>query len=350
VEFAFDRGSARWLWSGLRHRAANRALAIWPGAPFEIALRAFSRYHAELLRAVQRQNADLFYGGTSGGLAVAALAARSSGVRYALDLEDFHDGEQPDDQAGRAWNRLAGRIESVVLRGAAFRTVSSDAIGSAYAEAHAVDTVTIHNVCARQKADLPLQCEPGVLRVCWFSQTIGPGRGLEEAVRAFGAAGVRGTLSLRGRPAAGFVDLLSEQARRVAPLLELVIEPMVPPDDLTVACSRYDVGLALENANSINNHLALSNKALTYAAAGLALVMTDSPGQQELARDLGEGARVVPRHDVAALAAVLRDLAEDVEALTRARRAALEGARRRWHWEHPAERGALLNAVERSLQ
>ena len=53
--------------------------------------------------------------------------------------------------------------------------------------------------------------------------------------------------------------------------------------------------------------------------------------------------------DVASLAAGLRRWAEDKSRLARAKGAAWVAARRRWHWEHPEERGALLEAVAKVL-
>ena len=78
--------------------------------------------------------------------------------------------------------------------------------------------------------------------------------------------------------------------------------------------------------------------------AGLAVVFTDTPGQRRLAIDLGEGAILYPPGDVAALAAGLTRWASDKDLLGRARAAAWQAARRRWHWEHREERGALLDA------
>jgi glycosyltransferase involved in cell wall biosynthesis len=118
---------------------------------------------------------------------------------------------------------------------------------------------------------------------------------------------------------------------------------------MTDSCRGFDVGLAVEPGSSPNNRLALSNKAFTYMLGGLALVMTDTPGQLPLARDLGEGATVYSPRDVKALAAGLARWAADDMLLTRAKAAAWEAARRRWHWEHPHERGALLNAVSEAL-
>jgi glycosyltransferase involved in cell wall biosynthesis len=138
---------------------------------------------------------------------------------------------------------------------------------------------------------------------------------------------------------------LRELAQAVAPRLSVhhhLPEPDLSPEEL---CRGYDVGLALEQAHVVNRDLCLCNKLFTYLLAGLALAATDTRGQRVLAEDLGEGAILYRPGDVQALAAGLRRWAEDAEALLRAKRACWEAACRRWHWEHPLERGALLGAV-----
>src|SRR5205823_4048733 len=83
-------------------------------------------------------------------------------------------------------------------------------------------------------------------------------------------------------------------------------------------CVGYDVGLAVEPGFSVNNRLALSNKAFTYVLAGLAVILTDTPGQREFAAGLGDGAALCPPRDTPAMAAVLARWAHDKTSLGRA--------------------------------
>jgi glycosyltransferase involved in cell wall biosynthesis len=351
VPFGWRRGYGRRAWSGVRLRLAQTLVRhVDPHRmPLGVVVRSFTRTHAALVRAALAAPADLYYGGTSGGLAAAAAAARTSNVPYALDLEDFHTGEQDDDEAGRLVHALLRRTEAAILPGAALLTAASRPIAEAYGAAYGLaPPVVIHNT-------FPLPATPPVLesteriRLCWFSQTIGAGRGLEDAVLAMGRTGLSGELHLRGRPAPGYLEGLGRLARSVAPGLTLVLHAPGSPDAMVESCRGHDVGLALEREPPPNRALCLTNKAFTYILAGLAVVLTDTPGQRLLARDLGEGALLYPPGDVEALAAGLRRWAEDKAALRRAKAAAWEAARRRWHWEHPDERGVLLEAVAKVL-
>jgi glycosyltransferase involved in cell wall biosynthesis len=107
----------------------------------------------------------------------------------------------------------------------------------------------------------------------------------------------------------------------------------------------YDIGLSPEQGQTLNNRLCLGNKPLTYILAGLAVVITDSVGQRSFAGDLGGGALRYQAGDIASLAKGLRRWAEDRGLLRHARQAAWQAAIRRWNWEHPSEKGALIEAV-----
>ena len=344
----YDRASTRgtYWWSGARFQSASRlARAVGPArVPLPFAVRAYSRVHAELVRAALAEPFDFVYGGTTGALAAVAETARRARVRFALDLEDFHSGEH-GGRDGWLANVLAERIERSVLPGAAFLTTSSDAIADAYERKYGRRPAIVHNTFPLP-AVVPetAPTEPGALRLYWFSQTIGAGRGLEQVVQAAGVAGLRGDLALRGRPAPGFLESLIAFAREVAPTLRIAHHPPADPDAMVDLCRTSDVGLSLEQTDVENRALCLTNKALTYPLAGLAVALTDTPGQRPFGRALGEGAWLSGPGDVPALAAGLRRWAEHPSALAAAKAAAWRAARTRWHWEHAEERGALLDA------
>ena len=84
-------------------------------------------------------------------------------------------------------------------------------------------------------------------------------------------------------------------AKECAPKLKLVHHAPQPPDRMVDLCRDYHVGLALEMPEPPNRAICLTNKAFTYILAGLAVVFTDTPGQRNLAMDLGLGALSVFR-------------------------------------------------------
>lgn len=343
----YDRDTAPWRWftTGARSRAAQALVRYASGARLTgLAALAFSRVHPELVRAILCEKQDFIYGGTSGAIAAVAEASRRSGVPCALDFEDFHCGEHGDTADGSVRDQLAAAIMVDAVPQAAYVTVGSAAIGRACEERFNITPVTINNVF--RLPDPPADgSSGGPLRLYWFSQTIGPGRGLDEVVRAVGAAGIPAELHLRGVAIPEYAASLDALRRAVAPRLRLVQHPTSDPDAMVGACRGFDVGLSVEPGLTLNNALSLSNKALTYPLAGLALVLTRTPGQRVLAEHLGPNAIVYAPGDVGALASGLARWHEDRDALSDARHASWKAARDRWRWDHALERETLLASV-----
>lgn len=350
IDYDRRNSPARYIRTGARARVA-RALALRLGperCPPSLAARALNRMHSELVRAALTEPADLFYGGSTEALAAVAEASRRAGAPFALDLEDFHSAEQDESPAARLAHRLVECIEREILPDATFLTASSEAIAAAYAGKYDVSPQTVHNAFPLPPSPPDFTSRAGAgLQLYWFSQTIGPQRGLEDVVRAMGAAGLSGVLHLRGRLIPSYGDSLRRLAHVVAPQLDIAMHEPGPPDSMVDLCRGYDVGLALEQDHVLNRTLCLTNKALTYILGGLAVAFTDTAGQRPLAEELGEGGLLYRPGDVGALARGLARWARDTALLQRAKRAAWKAAQRRWHWEHAAERGALLDLVGR---
>jgi glycosyltransferase involved in cell wall biosynthesis len=351
ITYRRGEGATYW-WSGARYRGARAAAAaLGPArAPLAIVSRAFGRVHTELVRAIAADPGDLIYGGTTGALAAIAEAAGRRRTPYGVDLEDFHSGETSGADAPLV-DTLAARVERAVLPGAAFVTAGSEAIAGAYNARDGVDATVVHNTFALPSRPPDLsRVDPDRLRLYWFSQTIGPGRGLEDAVLALGRSGVAAHLALRGRPHAGYLEALTTLAATQAPRVEMVHLDPAPPDAMVDLARGYDVGLALEQMTPRNRQLCLSNKAFTYILAGMAVAVTDTPGQHALGVDLGRAAALVPVGDVEALAAAFARWASDPAELECAKRTAWNAATRRWHWEHALEHGALATLVREALR
>jgi glycosyltransferase involved in cell wall biosynthesis len=338
------------LLTGARFRIARRLAKL--AGPQRLSLpvlgRATGRVFPELVRAACARPADFFYGGGS-ALAATEAAARQMHVPFAVDLEDLHSDQCiPDSADGRLANALGEAAERRVFREAAFITTASDGIADAYEEKYGTRPVVTNNTFPLPQRQPDFSRRNGsALRFYWFSQSIGCDRGLEEFVQAAGLAGIGCELHLRGKPVGMYLAGLRELAARSAPNLTIVHHDPAPPDQMIELCRGFDVGLALERADDTRSRaLCLSNKALTYILAGLAVVFTDTPGQRRLALDLGPGALLYKSGDVRALADGLKAWAGDDASLLAARKAAWAAACRRWHWQHPEEEGALLRAVK----
>jgi glycosyltransferase involved in cell wall biosynthesis len=341
----------RYLRSGLR-RSIARAVALRLGTsalPLSIARRAYGRAASELARAIAGEPCDLVYGGTNAALAAVPHAARALRVPYAIDLEDIHSAEARLCPATKLDLALAAHLEGCVLPAAAFVTAGSEGIAEFYRQRYDVEPIPVHNTFPLPQIPPAALPDPiGSRSLYWFSQTVGPGRGLEGAIRGLGTLGVRVKLCLQGVVSDDYERSLREAATR-APLVDLIFRPPCSPDELLAEARRHHVGLALELPDCESKSQCLSNKALLYPLAGLPVLLSDTPGQRRLATDLGAGAALFTPGDSTGLAEAVAPWLRDDDALRLARDSAWQAARRRWHWQHALERGAVLSAVAKAL-
>jgi hypothetical protein len=346
----YDRTSARakQVSSGVRFRGAQAAaLAAGPArVPLAVGIRGYSRVHDELVSAIASEPADFVYGGSTGALAAVASGAHRLGVRFGLDLEDFHSAEQSDEGSALA-HALAERIESDVLPKATLLTASSPMIADAYSAKYKVRPAPIHNTFPLNFAAAPNRRGP--LRLYWFSQTLGPGRGIEDVIAAVGRCGITAEFHLRARPIPEYAAALTGFQARVAPSLTLVFHGPESPDRMIELAQDYDLGVSTEDGAVLNHRLCLGNKIFTYLAAGTPVLLTATPAQARLAMDLGAAATVYDPGDVDALASILQRWNGDPNLRCVAAHEVRAAARRRWHWEHANDRGALLTAFLHAL-
>jgi glycosyltransferase involved in cell wall biosynthesis len=349
VDYSRDTAAVARITTGARFKAAN-AVAAGIGVervPVAVALRAFSRAHDELVHAVSSEAADFIYGGTTGALAAVAESAAALGVPYGIDLEDFHSGEH-DESTGIREHALAARIEREVIACARVVTASSPMISSAYASRYGVVPVTIHNTFSTIPND-GASPAAGSLSLYWVSQTIGAGRGLEDVIRAAGQLDAGVELHLRGRSTEESVAALRTLQKDAAPALTLVVHEPAAPDEMVRLARNYDAGLSCEEPAVLNRRLCLGNKIFTFLAAGVPVILSRTPAQAALASELGDAALTYDSGDAAGLASQLRRLT-DPEWRRISRAAARAAAERRWHWEHPLDRGALLEQVAAAVR
>jgi hypothetical protein len=312
------------------------------------ATRAYSYVHPEMVRAALAEPADLFYGGTTGALAVVEEASRRARRPFGVDLEDLHTAEsvESDADSQHAWARA---IEGRVLPAARVRTTSSEAIAEAYQTRYGLLPDVIHNVFPLPAHPPDVRRHGGPLRCYWFSQTVGPSRGLEEFIAAAGLLDVPMRLVIQGRAERPLVDALSAQAAHAAPHLAIDFKPPCAPGALAAEAAQHDIGLSLDLPIVENRDRCLTNKLFTYLIAGLAVIATTTRGQQALAGGLGDSTAWWTPPDRRSLAEILRRWQSDRDALVAARRAAWLAASSRWHWGHQAEGPRLVSLLEAAL-
>ncbi|MGB3543597.1 glycosyltransferase [Rubrivirga sp.] len=338
-------------WIRVRHRLARElSLQIGPTRVPGVALRRAAHYVTpELSQAAAAQPADLYIAHNLGALPAAAAAAQQYGTRLQFDAEDFHRGELQPNDPGRP---LIEALEARYIPRCDAVTAASPGIARAYADALGIPLpTTILNVFPRSDLEvavdpleLAAEVPPGARSLHWFSQTIGPHRGLEDAVAALPLLPNDMVLSLRGGWAPGYERDLRALADRLGVEPRLQVLGHCPPDQVVRRAAEHDVGLALEVGRTENRDVCVTNKAFTYLLAGLPVVATSTTGQRDVCRALPQATRLYDAGDPEGLARVLDDLLKD----DGARAAAEQAGRGRYTWDH--EQDTFLSVVERVLE
>lgn len=345
---------SRWRWRWRLLRIAQMALRRVYGVTGVAASAelGFSAFTGPVLAAALNTPADLYIAHYPAALPAAVAAARKYTARYAFDAEDFHLGDWPDGPDFQQDRLLLKAIEGRHLPGCAYVTAASPGIADAYTEAYRITRpiVVLNAFPLDQSPSSPAQkgsAEPGP-SVYWFSQTIGPYRGLECAVRAVGLAVTRPHLYLRGTPVPDYVALLRQIAAEGGAADRLHILPPEAPDEMPRLAASYDIGLVADYGHTSNRAVALTNKLFTYLLAGIPAVMSDIPAHRAFASEAGLRDRLYGVENPASLARVIDHLLGNPAQLAAARSQSWRLGRERYNWE--CERTILLRTVFRSLE
>jgi glycosyltransferase involved in cell wall biosynthesis len=331
----------------VRRILANNTLALGFKA-VRIAVAAHSTVTDQLAVAAASEPADLYIAHYTAALPAAAAAARHYRTAFAFDAEDYHLGELFAIDPARHAIQV---IEKAFLPQCAYITAASPGIAEAYARTYDIAPPTVVlNVFPLSHA--PIGPTPAGTAVpgpslYWFSQTLGPGRGLETAVTALGQARSRPHLYLRGAEARGFSEQLYDLARKNGVEDRIhILEPAAPADMGRLAAA-YDVGLICENEQVQNRRIALSNKLFSFLLAGIPVVASAILAHRDLANALGPALVLYDPDSSEQLANAVDSLLLDPDQMNRARSEAWRLGQGRYNWER--ERVALVAAVERAI-
>lgn len=321
--------------------------------PLALVIRAWHPAASELIRAAQRVRADLYIAHYPPALPAAALAARRHGTAYAFDAEDFHLGDFPEHSRFNLERSLLQAIESRWLPGCAFLTAASPGIAEAYLATYGIPApLVLRNVFPLAHAP-PGPTTSGKVRpgptLYWFSQTIGPDRGLECAVRALALARCAPHLHLRGFVRTNYRDHLLALAREYGVEHKLHFHLPASPHLMEELAAGYDVGLVSETGHTANRRIALTNKLFSFALAGIPMLLSDIPAHCHLISEAGKAAQLFRCDDPTSLAEALdRWLAAPPSVLAEARVAAYHLGQVHWNWEW--EQTLLLDLIAATIQ
>jgi hypothetical protein len=335
------RSRFRWQWARLRFRLGKMNLRRgWWSDPH-----ALGYSTGALLHAARDEKADLTLLHLEAALWV-GTCLRREGFRIGVDVEDWYS-EDRLPQSSENEIQFLRRLEREVLHRAAHTTTTSQAMASALSSAFEVPPPEIiYNSDPSTPNVYPVP-QVGPLRLLWFSQTVGRGRGLEDLFMVLPLLQGDWSLEIRGRCSSEMRAWLENQIPSV--LRERVrIEPPVPPNLLGELISRNEVGLALDFPWCRNKDLTISNKIIQYLQAGLTVVAASTAGAREVKSAMPEAVSLYVAGECRELAGILNTLIKNRTAMISGRASIHQRASATFGYEHQSKR--LVASIERALQ
>jgi glycosyltransferase involved in cell wall biosynthesis len=301
-----------------------------------------------LIREAKKHQADIYIGHNLGALPATVKAAKANKKPCGFDAEDFHRFEVSDDKANTDVV-LKTELENRYLPQVDYLTASSPLIAKAYQKLYpGIKPVVIVNVfpCDNNIKQAVLN-QDGPIKLFWFSQTIGPNRGIEDVINALILLKDQPfELHLLGYLSAEFQNSFIDKIIGKSTFPIYFHEP-IPSDEITAFASQFDIGLASENNIPLNRDICLTNKIFTYIQAGMAIVASDTTAQVDLLNEYPGIGKIYQKGNAQSLAVTLSYYHQNRKQLFEARKASLLLARQKLNWE--TESGSFLSTVEKTL-
>ena len=175
-----SRERQRWLRLSIKQKFF-RALSTMTFR-YGVAERAVEKSFDRLVALAAAEKADLYIAHHAEALGVGYRAALRHKVPFGFDAEDFHTGM---NESGSGSSPMIAFLEAKYLPHARYLTAASSGIAAAYQDKYGVRLpCVILNVFSRE--DLVATPVHQPVRFYWYSQVIGPNRGLELLMNAAG--------------------------------------------------------------------------------------------------------------------------------------------------------------------
>jgi len=324
-------------WYRLRNRLKRRVAGEVIGRFSWENVYALGYDYRKNLKEAIREQADLYTCHQEISTVIGCKLIRK-GYRVAFDFEDWYSHDLlPEANRTRPIRLLAQYEKRALKEGSLCYTTSrvlAEALGNfagtppphvlrnvfPFADRHHIDRMYKDRV----NRDIP--------SIHWYSQTIGPGRGIEFLIDTLQDVHTPLEFHLRGNLFPGFrEELLTRFPQGKGHTL--FFHSLVPHAQLLSRIAEHDIGMATEEYRPDSRNLTITNKILQYLLAGIAVVATDTKGQTEVAAEAPGAVLLYPNRDRRALADLLNNLLEDPERIRRAKESALQAAQETFCWE-----------------
>ena len=249
------------------------------GNIFDAAIKSHALFVNELVKAAIKIKADIYIGHNLPSILAVISAKKSHNGIACFDFEDFHRGEEDIDSFH--WRKVKA-IENAYIPFLNKTITSSPLISKEYQKNYPqFKFSTILNVFPIIHINNS-ENSNSKLKLLWFSQFIGPNRGIETIIEAMAKLNTRNIeLTLLGSISDKYRNNILLKAKNLGIYTnQIVFLNPIPSDDLIQFASEFDIGLCSEESMAFNRDLCLTNKLFTYLNAGLAILLSNTKAQQ----------------------------------------------------------------------
>jgi glycosyltransferase involved in cell wall biosynthesis len=206
------------------------------------------------------------------------------GKKVAFDFEDWYSEDLLNEARINRPLKLLKKAEAYALKNGAYVQTTSHVLADALANAYnATKPYVVYNTFNTSGVS-PAYHDRKNLNVpslYWFSQTIGPGRGIETVIEALKKVDHPLELHLRGQCSATYNAFLV-QLHGVETQHKLYVHSLLSNDQLGAGIKEHDIGLAFEYHQPLNRDLTVTNKIFHYLVNKIPVIASPTSGQCEV--------------------------------------------------------------------
>lgn len=258
---------------------------------------------AALLKEGRKRNAFLYIAHSEAGM-WAAVRLHKERKKIGVDMEDWFSEDLLPDARKKRPIQLLKKLERNLLCEGAYSSCTSESMADGLVKAYGCRRpLVIRNVFSKrdregldkkwkdrpemykwmEKNDLTTVRPNGApVSIHWFSQTIGPGRGLENLFQAL--QGMKGNWEIHLRGNLKGYEKWLERACPKTVFKKLKVHELVENKELLSRIAEHDIGYAGELEKPPSRNLTITNKVFQYLLGGLVVVASSTAGQKEAAK------------------------------------------------------------------
>jgi glycosyltransferase involved in cell wall biosynthesis len=245
--------------------------------------------------------ADIIHAHNPGSWGVAVQIGKYKCIPSSFDIEDFHSGEYESNDPKK---KILEAIEDKYYQQSNHLIAASPLIAEAYVKKYPSKKATvINNVFPKsqffKRTSFNME-KP--LELVWFSQMIGPDRGLKEIVEAINQLQFKVVLNLYGECKESYRQEIVQQLEK---LHQVNFKGLLSNNELNNALSLYDIGIASEMGHTPNRDFCLTNKIFAYVQAGLSILASDTAAQVAFLKQYPETGNLYCRKKTSEITEVL---------------------------------------------